>query len=227
MNKKKITLMAIAICLIAILSMSTLAWFSADETVENKFLFTTSEEDEADKIFSVDVTETTPAGEDTDGYEYVDVLPGDELVKTAKVTNTGYYDQYIRVTIELSDAAVWAGMLGANFTVDTLKECVVGYDPAMWLQQYTTVDVVDGKIKVVLYYNGILDGSDTNNDTATETNTITVFEKIKVSNKLTQAQAAAMADGFTVSVKAEAIQTENLGTAANAYEAFAYVAANA
>ena len=174
MTKKRVFLVALAVCLIAILSMSTLAWFSAEDEVENKFMFTTSDENDANKIFSVDVSETTPAGEDTDGYEYTEVLPGDELLKTAKVTNTGFYDQFIRVTIELSDAAVWGEALQGAFTVDTLKECVVGFDSAMWTN--ASVDVVDGKVKVVLYYNGILDGSDTNNDTATETSTITVFD---------------------------------------------------
>ena len=56
MTKKKLFTLAIAVCMIAILSFSSLAWFSDDDTVTNKFQLATSTEDK-DDIFSVDVLE--------------------------------------------------------------------------------------------------------------------------------------------------------------------------
>ena len=38
MNKKKVFTLALAVCLIAILSMSTLAWFNDSDTIVNEFM---------------------------------------------------------------------------------------------------------------------------------------------------------------------------------------------
>ena len=52
-----------------------------------------------------DYIEKTPESEkDTDGYEYKEILPGAKLTKEAQVENTGYYDQYIRAIVTISDA---------------------------------------------------------------------------------------------------------------------------
>ena len=78
LTKKKVFVSALAICLIAIISMGTLAWFSAQDEVTNKFMIADSDDDTPDEIFSVDVWENTPDGDkDQDGYEYTDILPGD------------------------------------------------------------------------------------------------------------------------------------------------------
>ena len=65
-----------------------------------------------------------------------------------------------------------------------------------------------------------MDGSDTENDTASGTTSdITLFTNVKIPESLTQAQAAAFgADGFSISVKAQAVQTANMGD--SAYAAF-------
>ena len=103
--KKKLFVAALAICLVAILSMGTLAWFTAQDDVTNKFYIASSDDTDPDDIFSIDVKENTPAGDDDqDGYEYKDVLPNDVLKKEVIVENTGYYDQYVRVTVTVSVA---------------------------------------------------------------------------------------------------------------------------
>ena len=90
LTKKKVFVSALAICLIAIISMGTLAWFSAQDEVTNKFMIADSDDDTPDEIFSVDVWENTPDGdEDQDGFEYDDILPGDVLKKEPHVENDG------------------------------------------------------------------------------------------------------------------------------------------
>ena len=56
LNKKKVFALALAVCMAAILSFSTLAWFSDSDSVDNKFQIADSTQ-QPDKIFSVDVRE--------------------------------------------------------------------------------------------------------------------------------------------------------------------------
>ena len=46
LTKKKVLLASLAICLVAIISFGTLAWFTADDQVTNTFLVANSEESE-------------------------------------------------------------------------------------------------------------------------------------------------------------------------------------
>ena len=56
-NKKKVFVVAVAVCLIAILSLSSLAWFSDADEVTNKFMVATSDDPtDPDDIFFVDST---------------------------------------------------------------------------------------------------------------------------------------------------------------------------
>ena len=78
-TKKKVFVSALIICLLAIVSMSTLAWFSASDSVKNEFYVADSDNptDDPEDIFSVAVWEKTPESDkDTDGYEYKEILPG-------------------------------------------------------------------------------------------------------------------------------------------------------
>ena len=56
MNKKKIFVLALAVCLLATVSFSTLAWFNASDKVENKFYVADSNGD-GTPDFTVDVFE--------------------------------------------------------------------------------------------------------------------------------------------------------------------------
>ena len=63
-NKKKVLVASLAISLIAILSLGTLAWFSDSDEVTNKFHVAGGEDSKPDEIFSVDVMEAVDADED-------------------------------------------------------------------------------------------------------------------------------------------------------------------
>ena len=55
LSKKKVVALALAVCLIAVLSMGSLAWFTDDDSVTNDFFIAGSEDQDPDKVFSVDV----------------------------------------------------------------------------------------------------------------------------------------------------------------------------
>ena len=206
-TKKKVFVSALIICLLAIISMSTLAWFSASDSVKNEFYVADSDNptDDPEDIFSVAVWEKTPESDkDTDGYEYKEIVPGAKLTKEAHVENTGYYSQYIRAIVTISDANAW---LAAVEGID-MAEVFLGFDESVWTNISMEHDTTADTLTYVLYYDGILEsGKD-----------ITLFNQVKIPESLTVAQAAAFAGDFSITVKAQAVQTENVG--ANAYEAF-------
>ena len=117
MNKKKVFVLALAVCLIATLSLSSLAWFTDNDSVTNNFFVAGSEDQDPDDVFSVDVWETAePDGEKIhDGIDFNGILPGDDLYKAVYVENTGAYEQYIRVTVTVSDARFWQDIYGVVF----------------------------------------------------------------------------------------------------------------
>ena len=223
MTKKKVFVAALAICLVAIISVGSLAWFSAQDSVDNKFYVADSDDDTADEIFSVDVyeyTEDSPTEKVPAGETYNEIAPGDTLRKEPHVANTGHYDQYIRVVVTISDAANWQAILGNDFNDATLLACFDGFDQSKWNNISTEVLTASDEIRIVMYYDGILDGSDTANDATSGTDSdITVFKNVMIPTAMDQAQAAAFGtDGFSIVVKAQAVQTDNVGD--NAFAAF-------
>ena len=156
-----------------------------------------------------------------EGYDYTDILPGDKLVKEPFVRNTGYYDQYIRVTVTLSDATAWINALGLDFEIETVFE---NYDASKWNHISKDINGETDTITYVLYYNGILDGADAINDTQADTNQVTLFTHVNIPQSLNQEQSAAFKGDFSISIKAEAVQTENVVPAGTAAEDAAWSA---
>lgn len=218
-NKKKVFAVALAVCLIATLSLGTLAWFSAADEVQNDFLVADSEDDTADEIFSIDVWEQYDSNGDGDfnevddedyanGLKYKDILPGDKLSKVAHVKNTGHYDQYVRVIVTISDATAWINAVGLDINMNNVFD---GFDESKWSNISKEIEGESDTVTYVLYYDGIL----------TSEEDIVLFNAVKIPESLTQAQAAAFKGGFSIDVKAQAVQTRNVG--ADAVEAFATV----
>ena len=237
MSKKKLFSLAVVVIMIAILSFGTLAWFADSESVKNDFWIADSDHDTADKIFSVNVWEDKNgdgvadddiAG-DEEGLTYKDVLPGDVLKKEVVVENTGYYDQYIRVTVKVSDADAWSAVMGRT---PELSQIVEGWDNADTWYCVDPVQVVDNNLVYVMYYRNILLGdiANDNDNVSFNAEAVTVFTAVKIPASMTAKQAEAFQNHFNITVKAEAVQTENLGidTSAGyaADKAFAKVEAN-
>lgn len=201
LSKKKVFTLALSVCMLAILSLGSLAWFTDQDAVTNDFLIAGSENGDPDDIFSVDVWEE--GDDEDDGRVYTDILPGDTLDKVVHVENTGSYDQYIRVKIVVSQAAVWQDVYDANM-VPVTEFVNVDLDKVYGVGSYLEGD----NFVYYLYYNDIL---------PVEENFV-VFTEAYIDGELTIEQAALMKDGFQITVTADAVQTENVGD--NVYEAF-------
>ena len=214
LNKKKVIALALAVCLIATLSMGSLAWFTDSDSVTNDFLIAGSDDENPDDVFSVDVWEDAtpddPDGEDKiqDGIEYPNILPGDDLYKEVNVENTGAYAQYIRATVTVTDAHIWQAIYGEEYVaLDKIATDLNGD-----FEVYSIVcDEVNDTLTYVLYYKNILAVDEV----------VTLFTNVAIPEEMTREQAAEMAGGFNINVVAEAVQTENVGN--NAAEAFATV----
>ena len=210
MTKQKVFALALAVCLIATLSMGSLAWFTDSDSVTNDFLIAGSEDQNPDDVFSVDVWEDTPEGRTDAGYTYKDILPGDDLYKNVNVENTGSYEQYVRVTVTVTNADIWQAIYGVHYVPLNM----IATDLSTEFQQWSIeCDEVENTLTYVLYYNAILpyEGEDT----------VTLFTNVHIPEELTREQADKMEGGFQIAVTADAVQTRNVGN--NAAEAFATV----
>ena len=215
MGKRKIFIVALAICLVAIISLGTLAWFTDEDQVDNKFYVAGSEDQNPDDVFSIDVwedddrddTNETNADKIQDGIVFDAILPGNDLYKEVNVENTGAYDQYVRAIVTLSDAHLWQELYGEIYvSLDKIADDLSA-DFATWSIVY---DTESDTLTYVVYYNKILKPDDVAN----------IFTNVHIPESLTREQAAKMQD-FTIKVVAEAVQTENVGD--NAPAAFATV----
>ena len=217
LNKKKVFVVALAVCLIAVLSLGTLAWFNATDDITNTFKVTT-DENNTDPEFSVDVSETDPetGAKDDDGVTYWNVLPGDVIGKDPKVTNTGDYTQWIRVTVTLANAAHWEQHGGSLAFTDLFSGsdydlvANLGNTNAKWLlvEDAVTADATTGDAVWYLYLNREFPaGSDE-----------LVFTEVHVPEDFDQNEVADMGNEFSVKVSADAVQRDNTGD--NAVEAF-------
>lgn len=209
LNKRKVFVSALAICLVAIISMGTLAWFSDSDQVDNKFLIADSDDNTESDIFNIDVWEIDPDSNDREevGHEYADVQPGDSLKKDVFVKNTGYYDQYVRVIVTISDAQAWLGAIPAGVPAEQVATQIFkGLDLTKWDHIYNNLSGMADPTQAteliyVLYYKDIVKSTD---------EAINVFDSIEIPTTLTKEQAAAFDNEFTIKVKAQAVQTANV-----------------
>lgn len=211
LNKKKVIALALAVCLIATLSMGTLAWFTDDDSVTNDFLIAGSEGD-ADDVFSIDVWEEDKNGtryDGEDGIDYPSILPGDVLVKNVNVENTGSYEQYARVTVTVTQAHIWQEIFGEIYVpLNLIATDLNTADFTGWSAEW---DADTDELIYVLYYNDVL----------AVDQIVNLFKTVAIPSALDRYQAAEMNGGFQISVKAEAVQTKNVGDSAP--EAFSTV----
>jgi predicted ribosomally synthesized peptide with SipW-like signal peptide len=201
LTKKKVLVAALCVCLIAILSMGSLAWFTASDDITNNFYVGTTEDDDSGKdVFGIDVWETDDTGaKDDDGLEYTEILPGDVLHKDPTFTNTGVHPQFVRATVTVSDADIFMEVLGNDYADPNVL--FKGIIPNDWT--FDGVSYVGGELKYVFYYNHVL---------AAKADTSALFTDVEIPLAMTLQQAQALTgDAFSVNIYGEAIQSENLG----------------
>lgn len=224
MNKKKLLSLALVVIMIATLSFNTLAWFTDTDSATNIFNISGAGQDDPNKIFSVEVKENVD-GEDepVDNMDFDPILPGDKFTKEAFITNTGSYEQYIRVTMTITDwSLINGGVTGSNGVV-TIKM------DEKFNENWQIVGQIQVRTDGTLFVN-----STGSYDQATDTLTVTMYLKhklvpgetvqimdyVSISTKATQNDftAEGFADGFQIKFHAEAAQTENILTEYHADE---------
>ena len=220
LNKKKVFVAALAVCLVAIISMGTLAWFSDSDFVKNDFMITDSTVTNPDEVFSVDIYETkvdengnvvTDANgkpETTDaGNTYDNIAPGDVLTKDPTVKNTGTYNQWVRVKVTLTNAENWLALF-QKYNL-TLNDLFTNIDSDAWVgvEDYT----INGGALTFTYYL---------KEKLAPNQTVTLFDKVTIPEIFDQTDIYAVKE-FALTFVAEAVQVEN--TKDNAVDAFAFV----
>lgn len=212
MNKRKILSLALAVCLIALFTMGTLAYFTDSAATSNKFMTASYDPSNPDKVitaeelFSIKVYETDANGQkDYDGLTYEDIAPGDELDKDPTAENTGKYGQYVRMSVTLTKASAWQNAVAQGTDLTTIFK---GFDSTKWTRyDEPAVDTTNDTVTYVFYYNGILAPG----------GTATLFTDVVIPTSLTVDDMVALSQ-FEINITADAIQSDNTGD--NAYDAF-------
>ena len=90
MNKKKVLVLAVSVCLVAILAIGgTLAYFTDTDAKTNTFT-----------VGNVDITLTEPNWEGSGSQDAPEVYPGEPLAKDPTVTNDGANPCFVRIKVE-------------------------------------------------------------------------------------------------------------------------------
>ena len=202
--KKKILVSALAIALVAIIAVGSLAYFTASTSVTNVFKTTSTDPDQ--ELFDVDVLEPNADGEENEfgGHTYEDIVPGSTYKKDPTVVNTGVYDAYVRVTVTVTKASAWQAIC-AKWELD-LEDIFGGFD-ARFERKSESYDEENDALTYVYYLNEPLKAGDS----------ATLFTTVTIPAVLDNDDMASISE-FDLSVTADAIQAENTGD--NAFDAF-------
>lgn len=208
--QKKVLVVSLILCLTAILSAGTLAWFNAADEVTNTFRVADSDHD-GTPDFSVDVWETDPSAptvKDQDGVTYQNIAPGDVLAKNPTVENTGDYEQWIRVYVTFDEWAQLESACRSRGISSDLRDWL-NVDPTAWEVDNSATSTTADSVTYVYYYNGTL----------APDQTAVLFTAVAIPEEFVQTDMTFANGDFSVKVKAEALQAANTGD--NAQKAFA------
>ena len=202
LTKKKIFVTALVVCLVAIISLGSLAWFQATDEVTNRFTVSTEDTNQRPD-FALDLYEHNILANGTLGTEevetntYTHIAPGANLQKDPTVRNAGQYDMWVRIKVTLTDYSAWEAVLGNDYDFSAILAGV----NADWTLDSTTV----GTDTLVYYKNTeLVAGAES-----------TLFEGVVVPGAFTVDNIPVE---FSLNLVAEAIQSDNTGT--NPQEAF-------
>ena len=205
--KRKIFLIAAAVCVLAIAACGSLAYFSAAKSVENTFMTAKSNPQNPptpDELFSVKVEETKNGSQDktTEGNTYEKVLPGSKFTKDPVITNTGAYDQWVRVLVTFDNVKAWndAGVKMADL-FSTLV--TAGYKSEDWTM-VAPQEAKDDKATFTFYYTKEGGKLAPEGEAA-------LFTEVTVPTSL-DAEDMATLSCFHIDIEAQAIQADNNGT---------------
>ncbi len=244
LTKKKVLVTSLAVSLIAILSLGSLAWFSDSDEVTNNFHVAGG--DDADKIFSVDVMEmvdgdydddydyigedkTIGVGTEGDSWNYDNITPNDVLLKRVSTLNAGSYYQWIRMKVTVDKKLVdLLDDYNLDFTsiLEDMDSCRPGTNYVTAAKTPFNSDGRWSHVRPGDYTVNEEEGTCTYtfyyNAKVAPTESAVLFSTVHVPYQFTQDDMATLTDGsFAMIIKGEAVQADN--TAADARAAFALV----
>ena len=202
MSKRKIVLLASALCMVAILAIGgTLAYFTDQETATNTFTMGGVE---------IDLYEHDEDEKEVEALTYTDVVPGIAYDKDPTVDNDGSLDAWVRVNVTLNNYSIFAAAAKAHNVTD-LATIFGGHDYTKWTRANISVNEESDTVTYSYYYNTVL---------AAGASTGPLFTTVTIPAAFTGDDLKDLT-GFKITVTADAIQKDPFTTAADAFAAFA------
>ena len=200
MNKKRILVLAVAVCLTAILAIGgTLAYFTDQDTAVNTFTMGSG--------VSIDLFEHDDDGDEVDERTYCDVVPGVAYDKDPTVRNTGKTDAWIRVNVTLNNYAKFSAAAKEHGVTD-LATIFGGHDESKWTLAGKTAG--QDTMTYSYYYNVSV---------APKDKTAPLFTTVTIPGAFTSADLNGVTS-FEIRITADAIQKDPFTSAAAAFAAF-------
>ena len=213
MNKRRILVVSLAVCLIAILAFTSIAVFTDSKTVTNVFKATSGDgptPPQPEDIFGVKLYETDITkneGITTKANTYEEILPAQRLTKDPTVENTGIHPEYVRLIVTVDNAAAWQAAC-ARHKITDLATIFNGFNKD-WERKSEYVDEKNDTLTYVYYLNTELAPKATS----------TLFESVTIPADFDVDDMVSLAS-FNLTVEAQSIQSEHIGCD-NAFDAFA------
>ncbi len=207
-NKRRLLLIAVAVCLVSVMALGSLAYFTAQDNITNTFMTATYDPENPggtvnpDDLFSIQVLETADGELTNEGKTYEGIQPGDVLAKDPTVKNTGDYSQWVRVHVTLTNAANWQAICVEHGITD-LTTIFGGFDSGKWTLGGTSS--VGDTLTYTYYLNSKLEPD----ATATLFNTVTIPAVLTIEDMVKLSK-------FELTIAADAIQSKNTGDSAKA-----------
>lgn len=190
--KKKITTLALLAALLTIvIGGATLAYFTDTEDAVNTFT-----------VGNVDIDLTEDSWIPPEN-----AVPGVAYDKDPNVTNTGSNPAYIRVKVTVSDAVAFKNALDKHELTDHLA-LFADFDDTKWVnEKYVYADTL---VYSVHYFEVLEPGEETG----------AIFTSFKIPAEFDNEDMASLGEDFTITITAEAIQSEGFADSADAFAAF-------
>ena len=214
-SKKKIMSIALFMCMAALVAGGSLAYFTDTDEVTNEFVTQGS--------FGVKIEEEKSAdGEFKDendassGIKYEGFVPGQQLEKEPFVTNSGTYDQWVRVRTIIPKWSAWKSAFERHGVQDVgpktfISKVIPEYNTEAWeLDEQYIVDEEADTLTFFYYLKSKLAAGD---------KSPSIFTHVVIPAEFDMEDLEDDALGsFDIQLVAEAIQSDNTGD--NAKEAF-------
>lgn len=220
--KKKLMAIALAVCVVAVLAAgASLAYFT-DKTEAANNTFTMG-----NVKITLDETDLTKGdGSRTPaGNTYTNLYPGMDMVKDPIVHNTGKNDAWVRVIVRVANGAAFMDKFAiAPYASSPLEGLTHGLGEGWQITASTKDTATNDMVYTIVYKNVLKPGE----------STPAVFNKLYIPATFGNGEMAAITyknandepvNGFTMSIHAEAIQSEGLN-ATSCQDAFTHYRAD-